>query len=184
MSEITDRNDGVINIAEHPKLLKELKLVNESSSKKTVESKAKLKKSELRKSTITFSQKIHVELSDNSIDIASKLFEEWKKREEIEQKLRKLVMLGTSIFLGLQFLVALTFIYLVGRGFLAFENSTIILTAFFGIVILEFIGLLAIVMKYLYNERTTKALTIVAEILRDAGANNRGYQQPPEVLDS
>ena len=38
--------------------------------------------------------------------------------------------------------------------------------------------------KYLYNERTTKALTIVAEILRDAGANNRGYQQTPEVLDS
>ena len=178
-------DDGVINIAEHPKLLKELKLVKESS-KGTVESKALLKITDLKRSfsTISVSQKIHEELSDSSIDIASKLFEEWKKREEVEQKLRKLVMLGTSIFLGLQFIVALIFIYLVGRGFLAFENSTIILTAFFGVVILEFIGLLAIVMKYLYNERTTKALTIVAEILRDAGTNNRGYQQPAEMLDS
>lgn len=122
-----------------------------------------------------FSKVIHNDLSYQSMRLANSMFLKWSDREDDEKVQRGKAIKYITYFILVQFIIALTFLSFVVVGLIAYENSTLILVSFFGAIILEFIGLLVIVMKYLYNERTTSGLKIVAEIIRDAGNNNRGY---------
>ena len=122
-----------------------------------------------------FAKVIHNDLSYQSMRIANSMFLKWSEREDDEKVQRGKAIKHITYFILVQFLIALTFLTFVVGGLITYENSTLVLVSFFGAIILEFIGLLVIVMKYLYNERTTNGLKIVAEIIRDAGNNNRGY---------
>lgn len=118
---------------------------------------------------------IHGLLSYQAIKISNNIFKKWREKEDIDQKGRTKVMRYLSWGLLIQLIVVVSIVFLIGRGRLEFENVERVIISLFTPIIVQLIGLMAIAVKYIYNERSTNTLKVVAELMRDAGANNLGH---------
>lgn len=113
---------------------------------------------------------IHRDLTRVATRISDGIYQHWYQRERHESKYRKKI---TIILLSIFFLqvVAVNIIaILIAKEYL-YMNSYLIM-AYFSTFVVQLIGIVVIIIKYFYNERSTKSLSIVGEILTATNRNN------------
>ena len=123
--------------------------------------------------------RLHETISSQSLDLAKEIYDDWKLREQEEGNIRKMqlkwlkkVLIGQMIGAAVLFVV----------DFFYSSVNTVIIIGLISAVIIEFIGLLVIMITYFYSERSTKSLDIVAKIMGDVGNNNSGYSK--EIINN
>lgn len=114
---------------------------------------------------------IHENISNQSLDLATRIYEDWYDREQEEKEVRKKQLDWIKRVLAWQLVIT-------GAVFVLdifYEVNTAILIGLIVSIIVEFIGLLSIMVTYFYSERSTKSLDVVARIMGDVGVNNSKY---------
>ena len=124
-----------------------------------------VKSSNKRKTKTVTYKKFNIEST------ASRTFENWFEREKKEQIHRLILMYLTLAIIAVQFGVAVYLIIQSGQGNL--EISDTIFVAFFAAIITEFIGIIYVMAKYLYSERTTKPLEVISTLIQAAKYNGK-----------
>ena len=165
------------------KALKDLKGVNSvtislNESKKgsvdwnkaTSELKTKFEDTELIEKTSGIGEKIHQDLSKQSLDLINKIYNNWEAREDKESEQRE--SLTTIVITILKWQVILNFVFLVMLGIGFLKIDTTIVVTYFTAFVAELIGIVIVVMKYFYNERTIEPLKIIKEVLASISNNN------------
>jgi len=116
-------------------------------------------------------EELHGDISVQSLELAKEIYLDWKMRERHENKQRNDQLRWVKRVLICQMIVAMM---LFVTDFFWKVNIAIIIGLISAITI-EFIGLLSIMVKYMYSERSTKSLEVVAKIMGDVGVNNSKY---------
>jgi len=116
-------------------------------------------------------EELHGDISLQSLELAKEIYNDWKVREDHENKQRNIQLKWVKCVLFCQMMVATA---LFVADFI-WEVNIAIIIGLISAIIIEFIGLLSIMVKYMYSERSTKSLEIVAKIMGDVGINNSKY---------
>jgi len=116
-------------------------------------------------------EELHGDISLQSLELAKEIYNDWKIREEHENKQRNTQLKWVKIVLFCQMVVA-TALFVAD---FVWEVNIAIIIGLISAIIIEFLGLLSVMVKYMYSERSTKSLEIVAKIMGDVGANNAKY---------
>ena len=119
---------------------------------------------------------IHGSLSIQSLELADKIYEDWKKREGNEKHQREKQIEWIKKVLLYQMIATIIIIIIS----LFCDIHTPIIIGLISATIIEFIGLMTITITYYYSERSTKSLDVVAKIMADAGTNNSKYNTQKE----
>ena len=119
---------------------------------------------------------LHFDLVNKSIILADNIYMDWRKRETDEGKERKKMV--EQIWLGIIIQFVIVIILLIADGVNWLEIDAIIFVSFFGAIIIQFISLLLVAAKYLYNERTTESLKIMEKLMTMTISHNADF--PPE----
>ena len=120
---------------------------------------------------------LHFDLLKRSIALADSIYSDWQSREEDERKDRKKMI--KQIWGGIIVQFVIVIILLIANGINWLEIDEMIFISFFGAIIIQFISLLVIAAKYLYNERTTDCLKIMENLMITTISNNMDYR--PEL---
>ncbi|MCL1949126.1 MAG: hypothetical protein FWF59_05295 [Turicibacter sp.] len=132
----------------------------------------------------SFGDRMHEQISTQSTHIALNIYRDWSNREDKESKQRTKIVWVFISFLAVQVIAAFVFLWFSGTGALEIDSSVFI--SFFIALIVEFIGVVMVMVKYLYSERNTDSLKIVQELVSNAGRNNIEYHeknQPSKNID-
>lgn len=78
----------------------------------------------------------------------------------------------TIIITILKWQVILNFVFLIMLGIGFLKIDTTIVVTYFTAFVAELIGIVIVVMKYFYNERTIEPLKIIKEVLISISNNN------------
>lgn len=122
-----------------------------------------------------FTDKIHLKFSNQSLSTATLIYQKWIERENSEEEQRKKLITKIMIALAVQLFVVTLLIVLNGTGVLGISDTVFI--AFFGAIITECIGIIVVMVNYLYNERSTNALNVVSTLTKLVGENNTNYNK-------
>ena len=122
--------------------------------------------------------RLHETISSQSLDLAKEIYADWKLREQEEGNTRKMQLKWIKEVLISQMGVAAVLFVV---DFFYSPVNTAILIGLISAIIIEFIGLLAIMITYFYSERSTKSLDIVARIMGDVGNNNSEYSKETQL---
>ena len=119
---------------------------------------------------------LHFDLVNKSIILADNIYMDWRKRETDESKERKKMV--EKVWLGIIIQFVIVIILLIADGVNLLEIDSIIFVSFFGAIIIQFISLLLVAAKYLYDERTTESLKIMEKLMITTISHNADF--PPE----
>jgi len=121
---------------------------------------------------VPYTDRQYIKESDQRIEISKMIVNHWVKKENEEMTNRRNVMSKMLWLIVIQFVIAVIILILIGLSYLNFEDEGMVMISFFLALILQLLGLLVIAFKYIYNERSTKSLEIIASIMRDSGDIN------------
>ncbi len=124
-------------------------------------------------STEQLSSKLHSDLTTQSLEIANHIFLTWKGKEEKENGWRKAIAVASFFILVGQLCILAWFMFEIGRGTMRFELD--VMQLYIAGVFAEVVGIIVLITKYMYSERTLKPLEIVQRILENIGSNNSKY---------
>lgn len=176
------------------KALKDLKSVNPAKNslnigeignvdqnKTTPILKAKFEDTELIEKTSGIGEKIHQDLSKQSLDLINKIYHNWEDREKDESTQRK--SLTDIVIKILMWQVGLNFVFLIMLGIGFLKIDTAIVVTYFTAFVAELIGIVIVVMKYFYDERTVEPLKIIKDVLVSISRNNTEFNQKSDSKD-
>jgi len=118
-------------------------------------------------------QELHESISTQSLKLANKIYDDWYKREKDEKGQRENQLKWIKNVLFWQ-MVAASVLFIVDS---LYQVNIAILIGLITAIIIEFIGLISIMVTYFYSERSTKSLDVVAKIMGDVGINNVKYDK-------
>ncbi|MCL1990343.1 MAG: hypothetical protein FWG67_05575 [Defluviitaleaceae bacterium] len=119
----------------------------------------------------------HFDLLQKSVILADGIYTDWQHREKAEHKERKKMIKKIWIGIVIQFVIVM--MLLIANGLNWLEIDAVIFVSFFGAIIIQFISLLLVAAKYLYNERTTDSLKIVENLMITTISHNMDYYFKP-----
>ena len=123
------------------------------------------------KDVLPLTESIHGDISSQSLVLAREIYFDWRKREIKESTQREAQLKWIKYILICQMIAAASLFVV---DFFWKVNVAIII-GLISAIIIEFIGLLSIMISYVYSERSTKSLDVVAKIMGDVGDNNSKY---------
>ena len=120
---------------------------------------------------VSITEDLHGNISLQSLELAKEIYNDWKSRERHENKLRDAQLKWVKYVLFFQ-MVAAAMLFVAD---FFWDVNVAILIGLISAIIVEFIGLLGVMVKYMYSERSTKSLEVVAQIMGEVGFNNSKY---------
>ena len=127
----------------------------------------------IEESVQKITSKLHENLTSRSLDIAFHIFNAWKEKENKENLWRRVIAIVTFGILILQLYVLAQFVFEIGRGTMNFEGR--IIELYVTGVFAEIVGIIILITKYMYSERSLRPLEIVQNILENVGKNNSDF---------
>ena len=124
-----------------------------------------------KENVASITEDLHGNISLQSLELAKEIYNDWKLRERHENNVRDAQLKWVKYVLFWQMVVAAL---LFAADFFWQVNIAIII-GIVSAIIVEFVGLLSIMVKYMYSERSAKSLEVVAQIMGEVGLNNSKY---------
>ncbi|MCL2573718.1 MAG: hypothetical protein FWE34_04100 [Defluviitaleaceae bacterium] len=122
----------------------------------------------------TFADTIHQQNSLTGLGLCNRIYDDWLNTDKSEKRLRRAFMWIIFIFVIIQFVVAV--ILMISNQ----EISDTVFVSFFAAILVQFTGVIFVMAKYFYSERSTKPLEVVAALIQTIGQTNRDYNNEKE----
>lgn len=142
----------------------------DETAKPLLNLKDKYEDKEIIEQTNKIGEKIHQDLSKQSLDLINRIYSNWESREDKESQQRETLTKTVLEILNSQ--VILNFVFLIFLGIGVLEIDKTIVVTYFTAFVAELVGIVIVVMKYFYNERTIEPLKIIKEVLVSISNNN------------
>ena len=118
---------------------------------------------------------IHSEFSKHALEFSRKVGNTWIDREVSESDTRDTIARALVGLLGVFMIFTGKMIWLQGVQNNDFELSDSVFVAFLGSFATSFLGLIVIIFKYFYSERSIKSLDVIRKFIVDMSGHNRQY---------
>jgi len=127
---------------------------------------------------------IHTGFSEHALEFSKNIGTQRIEKEKAELVARE--QLAINLVKILKFLLFGTAIVVIvqGTGWLSFNLTDTAIGTFFGAFTASFIGLIVIILKYFYSERSSRSLEVIKDFIVKMCAYNSQYHDKDKTTDT